>query len=158
MVVLAYLANGGGKDLAMNQLVQHVHGLLALVNMSLYKAVWIHGSLNVEADMVLWWINQDDWELTNHVLATMCAHLCDWVVDHFANHLNAKADHFNSLFWVLGMEVVNAFSQDWSSSVSLLVPPFCLLLWVLHHLVESCALVVLVVLVWEVQPWWLVLL
>lgn len=61
-------------------------------------------------------------------------------------------------FWVPGTEAVNAFSQDWSSSVHLLVPPFCLLLHVLHHLMESHALVVLVFPVWEVQPWWPVLL
>lgn len=158
MVVLAYLANGGSKDPVMNQLVHQIHGLLASVNVSLYKAVWICGSLNVKVDMVLWWVDQDNWELNNWVLAAMHAHLSDWVVDCFANHLNAKADHFNSLFWVPGMEAVDAFSQDWSSGMSLLILPFCLLLHVLHHLVESQALAVLVFPVWEAQPWWPVLL
>jgi hypothetical protein len=56
----------------------------------LYKVVWIHGSLNVKADVALWWVDQDDWELNDHVLVTMHAHLSDWVVDHFTDHLNTS--------------------------------------------------------------------
>jgi hypothetical protein len=92
----------------MNQLVWCIHGLLASVNVSLYKAVWICGSLNVEVDVASWWINQGNWELTGHSLVSICSHLGNWVVDCFADHLNAKADHFNSLFWVMGMEAVDA--------------------------------------------------
>jgi hypothetical protein len=52
------------------------------------------------------------------------------------------------------MEAVDTFSQSWQGKLNLLVLPFCLLLQVLHHLVESGAMGVLVCPRWEAQPWW----
>jgi len=41
MVALTYIANGGGRDIWMNQLTRRIHWELQAVGASLYKAVWI---------------------------------------------------------------------------------------------------------------------
>ncbi len=59
---------------------------------------------------------------------------------------------------IKGCGGVHAFSVLWAGEVNLLVLPFYLILWVLQHLVESQAIRLIMVLHWEAQPWWLVLL
>jgi hypothetical protein len=120
--------------------------------------VWIKGSLNVEVDVVSRWVDTNDWRLRLSALSQICLNLGLWVVDRFADHTNATVLRFNSLFAVLGLEAVDAFSQSWVGSVSLLVPPFALILRVLQHLVEDRAIAILFCPLWEAQPWWPILL
>jgi hypothetical protein len=44
-------------------------------------------------------------------------------VNRFAKHYNCNVKRFNSLFWVLGAEQVDAFSVDWSGENNWLVAP-----------------------------------
>jgi hypothetical protein len=81
-----------------------------------------------------------------------------WTINCFANHINHQAPRFNSLFLVPGTKAQDVFSAVWGNEVNLLVPPFYLILCVLWHLVKSQAVGLIVVLRWEAQPWWPVLL
>lgn len=83
-----------GSQQPNGNLVWQIHGLLAVVGVSLYKAMWIHGSLNVKVDQALRWVNPDNWELEDKALATICVELGCWEVGCFADHLNAKATCF----------------------------------------------------------------
>jgi hypothetical protein len=141
----------------MTKIARQVHAVLAGVGASLYTAVWIKGSLNVEADAASRWVDTDDWCLRQDTLETIRLSLGPWSVDRFADHWNHTVPQFNSLFAVPRAEAVDAFSQSWAEGVSLLVPPFCLILRVLHHLVESQAVAILFCPRWEAQPWWPVL-
>ena len=67
--------------------------------------------------------------MADWALSTIWVMLGDWSMDCFADHINAKATRFNSLFAVPGMEAVDTISQSWQGGISLLVPPFCLIQW-----------------------------
>jgi Reverse transcriptase (RNA-dependent DNA polymerase) len=157
-VALTYLANGGGKDPWMNQLTRRIHQELQAIGASLYKAIWIRGSQNHEADLMSRWVDQDDWQLRDSTIYQIRQAFGSWQVDRFADHLNARAKLFNSVFHVPGTTGVDAFSQDWGGQINLLVPPLYLIMRVLQHLVEGQATGILVVPFWEAQPWWPILL
>jgi len=157
-VALTYIANGGGRDPWMNQLTRRIHWELQAVGASLYKAVWIRGAQNQEADCMSRWVDLDDWQLRDSTIFQIKQAFGGWQVDRFADHLNARATLFNSVFHVPGTAGVDAFSQDWGGQVNLLVPPLYLIARVLQHLVEDQAAGILVVPWWEAQPWWPILL
>jgi hypothetical protein len=142
----------------MNQLVHSIHEVLAGVGASLYLAMWIKGTWNVNANTASWWINQDDWELSLEAVQQVQQELGQWTIDHFADHINAKASRFNSIFFVPGTEAINTFSQSWQGEINLLMPPFYFILQVLQHLIKHRAVGILVCPRWEAQPWWPLLL
>jgi hypothetical protein len=155
---LACLVNGGSGCPVMTLMAKQIHELLDSIGASLYKAVWIKGSLNVEADAASRWVDHDDWTVRPHCLRRVWLELGPWTIDRFADHVNHQAPRFNSLFLVPGTEAQDAFSAAWGNEVNLLVPPFYLILRVLRHLVESQAVGLIVVPRWEAQPWWPVIL
>jgi hypothetical protein len=142
----------------MTLMAKQIHELLNSISTSLYKAVWIKGSLNIEANAASRWIDCNDWTVHPHCLHCMWLELGPWTIDCFTDHINHQALRFNSLFLVPGTEAQDAFSMAWGDGVSLLVPPFYLILRMLQHLVESQAVGLIVILRWEAQPWWPVLL
>jgi hypothetical protein len=150
--------NGGSGCLVMTLMAKQIHKLLNSIGASLYKAVWIKGSLNVKANTALRWVNHNDWTVRPHCLHCVWLELGLWTIDCFADHVNHQAPWFNSLFLVPGTKAQDAFSVVWGNEVNLLVPLFYLILHVLRHLVESQAVGLIVVLRWEAQPWWPVLL
>jgi hypothetical protein len=141
----------------MTKIAWQMHAMLVGVGVSLYTAVWIKGSLNVEVDAASQWVDTDNWCLCQDTLEMICLSLGLWSVNCFADHWNHTVLQFNSLFAVPRAKAVNTFSQSWAEGVSLLVPLFCLILWVLHHLVELQAVAILFCPHWEAQPWWPVL-
>lgn len=157
-MALVYLVNSGGADLNMTLIVKQIYALLNWIGACLYKVVWIKGSLNVEVDAALWWVDHNDWTMQARFLCLMHLQLGPWMIDCFADHINVQAPRFNSLFLVLGTEVQDAFSVLWVGEVNLLVPPFYLILWVLQHLVECWVIGMIVVPWWEAQLWWPILL
>jgi len=44
------------------------------------------------------WMDYDNWKLRDSTVNRMRVAFGQWEVDHFADHLNAKATQFNSLF------------------------------------------------------------
>jgi len=106
----------------MNQLTRRIHWELQAVGASLYKAVWIRGAQNQEAGCMLRWVDLDNWQLRDSTISQIKQAFGGWKVDRFADHLNARANLFNSVFHVPGTAGVDAFSQDWRGQVNLLVP------------------------------------
>jgi hypothetical protein len=157
-MALVYLVNGGGANPEMTAIMKDIYNLLGSIGVSLYKAVWIKGSLNVEANTASWWVDMDNWTMRPEHLLRMHQVLGPWMINQFTNHVNQQAPQFNSLFLVPGTKAQDAFSVSWAGEVNLLVPPFYLILQVLQHLVKSQAVGLLVVPRWEAQPWWPVLL
>ena len=154
-IAQADLANGGGPNVQMNDLVKRIHLELASIGASLYEAIWIKGSLlNQKADQMSHWRDQDNWELAISTVELLRQVFGPWDVDQFADQHNAKAPVFNSLFYTPGTAAVDAFSQDWGHVMNLLVPPLYLVMRVLQHLIKDQAQGILVVPRWEAQPWW----
>ena len=72
----------------------------------------------------------------------------------FACSYNAKLPRFNSRFLQPGAEAVNAFSQDWSSDNTWLVPPTTLTGRVLCHMRDCKAVGTLIVPMWKSAQFW----
>ena len=75
-------------------------------------------------------------------------------VDRFACSYNAKLPRFNSRFLQPGAEAVDAFSQDWSSDNTWLVPPTTLTGRVLCHMRDCKAVGTLIVPMWKSAQFW----
>jgi len=155
---LACLVNGGSSCPMMTLMAKQIYTLLDSISASLYKAVWVKGSLNVKANAASRWVNHNDWTVHPHHIHRMWLELGLWTIDRFADHINHQVARFNSLFLVSGTEAQDTFSVTWGDEVNLLVLLFYLILCVLQHLVESQALGLIVIPRWEAQPWWPVLL
>ena len=56
------------------------------------------------------------------------------LIDHVANHLNAKPPRFNSRFSNPGAEGIDAFVMDWAGENNYVCLPICLILRVLLHM------------------------
>jgi len=79
-VALTYIANGGGKDPWMNHLTRRIHWELQAVGASLYKAVWIRGAQNQEADCMSR-VDLDDWQLRDSTIFQIKQAFGGWQVD-----------------------------------------------------------------------------
>ena len=55
-------------------------------------------------------------------------------IDRFACSYNAKLSSFNSRFYQLGTEAVDAFLQDWEFENNRLLPPVSQIARVVNHL------------------------
>ena len=101
---------------------------------------WVPREFNQEADAAsreAAQVDTDDWQLTSSFFRLINQRWGPITIDCFANHYNAKAPRFYSMFLTPGCEGVNAFSFDWKNEVCLLVPPVCLPGRTLRHL-ELC--------------------
>ncbi len=156
--MLVYLVNGSRSNQEMTTIMKDIYNLLGSISTSLYKAVWVWGSLNVEANAASRWVDLDDWVMRLAHLLWMHQALGPWTIDRFTDHINWQAAWFNSLFLVPGTEAQDVFSVSWVGEVNLLVLPFYMILRVLQHLVESWVVGLLVAPRWEAQPWWPILL
>ena len=97
----------------------------------LVSGVW---SQNDWADYLSRIFDADDWGLS-----PLSFHKIDLAwgphsIDRFANYLNAKLPRFNSRFWNLGAEGIDAFVMDWARENNYVCPPVCLTLRVLLHM------------------------
>ena len=77
-----------------------------------------------------------------------------FTVDRFANSSNKKLERFNSLFWNVNSEAVDAFSQNWNGENNWLVPPINCVIRTVKHLVVCKAKGTLIVPKWVSAAYW----
>ena len=78
-------------------------------------------------------------------------------IDRFASFKNEEVNRFNSRYWNPGTEAVNAFSQDWSHDINLLVPPTNLVARCLKQVLQCKARGILVSPAWQSASFWPIL-
>jgi len=155
VVARAYLAKGGGPDLAMTTMVKEVWAVLTRVDAAVYSAVWVKGCThNTVADALSRWVDLDDWRVKRPVVRMVQERLGACTVDRFASEENAVLPRFNSLLECPGTEAVDAFSQWWGGELNWLVPPVNLVGRVITQVIEQQAEGIIVVPWWKAQPWW----
>jgi hypothetical protein len=78
-------------------------------------------------------------------------------VDRVACTYNAKLPRFNSRFYQIGTEAVDAFTQNWGFNNNWLFPPNVLIPRVIRHLCECLADGTLLVPIWKSAVFWTML-
>ena len=115
---------------------------------------WIPRNQNEVADVLSREIDFDDWGVSRTFFQYMSNMWGPYSVDRFADDTNTKLVRFNSKFWCVGAEAVDAFSCDWSGENNWVVAPICLLSQVISHVHVCKARATLVVPEWPSSPFW----
>ncbi len=75
---------------------------------------WVPRGLNTQADSISQILDHDDYTINDNVFRKLDSLWGPHTVDRFACCYNAKLARFNSRFYQLGIEAVDAFTQNWS--------------------------------------------
>ena len=114
---------------------------IKIFNMALRHGIilepeWIPRGENLFADYLSRIVDHDDWGLSQQFFDLVDSAWGPHTVDRFASEHNAKLPRFNSRFWAIGTEAVDAFTVDWSGENNYWCPPIYLVPRVIHH---ACA-------------------
>jgi len=149
--------NWGSSKRHLTQIIREIWKWSLENGVILEEATWTSRNLNQRADWLSKWSTLGEWEVQEWVV--------QWVeenwglpdIDRFATWENTKYQRFNSMAENPGTEGKNAFAQDWTGTLSWVVPPLALVGRTLALIVEQRVWAVIMVPVWEAQPWWPVL-
>ena len=119
--VVRILLAGSRKDDLQDQAVG-IYSICAEHSVRL-EPVWVPRDENVYADYVSKLAELDDWSLNTQVFQWLDDIWGPHTVDRFANNVNAQLNRFNSRFWSIGTEAVDAFTCDWSVDNNWICPP-----------------------------------
>jgi hypothetical protein len=154
ITTLTNLNKFGGKSLLLSRLTQKILALLHSLNCHLV-ARHIPGVINERAD----WLSRrtdhgdEDWMLNPSVFQILDLRWGPHLVDRFASAANSQLPRFNSRFWDVGSEAVDALSQPWTHVNNYMNPPFSLILRVLRKIQDDRASATIVVPLWIGRPW-----
>lgn len=149
-----YVSRSGSSKLDLQNLALKIYDLTRQFKID-FEITWISRDSNKNADLISKIVDPDDWEITDYLFNIIDAKWGPFTVDRFANFNNNKVKRFNSKYLVPGTEAVDAFSQDWSYEINLLVPPVSQIIRVISYLKLSRNFKgVLVVPFWPAAPFW----
>ena len=115
---------------------------------------WIPRKQNELADYYSRLVDYDDWMLNPAVFGWLNNLWGPYTVDRFANAVNAQLSRFNSRFWVLGTDAVDAFTCNWAEDNSWWCPPIYLISRVIRHAQGNKARGTLIIPKWPSSPFW----
>lgn len=126
------ISNGSSKEHLQKEALD-ISNLCCFHNISV-EMEWIPRSQNDQADFLSRICDSDDWGLSEQTFSKIDQIWGPHSIDRFANHLNLKLPRFNSRFWNLDSEDIDAFVLDWSGENNYVCPPICLIPRVLLHM------------------------
>ncbi len=118
------------------------------------EPVWVPREENIRADYISKLAEVDDWALNPVLFHELDLIWGPHTVDRFANNENNQTVRFNSRFWCLGTEAVDAFTCDWHQENNWLCPPPTLIPRVLRHMRSCAAIGTLILPGWCSAPFW----
>lgn len=119
------------------------------------RTEWIPRGENERADQLSRISDFDDWRVNDWFFREIEKEVgCEFSVDRFADHKNAKCERFFSQYWVPRTEGVNAFSALWGGEQNWLVPPVHLISKTIDHIALSNCDGVLVAPAWKSASFW----
>jgi hypothetical protein len=127
---------------------------ICLINGISIEIQWIPREGNTQADYLSKIIDYEDWGASEMFFNLMNELWGIYTIDRFANSTNAKLSRFNSLFWKVNTEAVDAFSQNWSGENNWLVPPIYAVIRTVKHLVAGKAQGTLIIPKWTSAAYW----
>ena len=126
----------------------------AFTNNICIEPEWLPREENQVADAFSRIIDVDDWMINPNVFAWVDSFWGPHTVDRFANCHNAQLGRFNSRFWAVGSEAVDAFIVNWAGENNWLCPPIHLVCRVLQHAKACNCSGTLIVPLWKSAPFW----
>jgi hypothetical protein len=118
---------------------------------------WIPRSQNEMSDYLSKIVDHDDWGISFKILNMLHDKWGVLQIDWFASDHNAKLPTYWSRFWNEGCAGVDAFSESWSCTLGLFVPPISIISRVIHKMIQDKARGVLIVPQWFSAPFWPIL-
>ena len=118
------------------------------------KINWIPREDNEIADEISKFIDFEDWQLADEFFEFLSRKWGSFSVDRFARPENTKTQRFNSRFFALGSEAVDAFSENWSKEINYVVQPVDLIPETLRFILNNSCRGTLVVPLWKSAPLW----
>ena len=121
---------------------------LAAQNLIRIEPEWIPYTENQQADYLSRIEDKDDWIIHPVIFVSIDLWWGQYTVDGFVNNLNSKLTRFNSRFWCLGTEAVDAFTCDWRQEVNWACPLPYLAPRTIQHASKTCSKGTLMVPAW----------
>ena len=95
---------------------------------------WIPRKDNEKADLLIRFIDKDDWSIDNEAFVHLDSKWGSHTIDRFSSHYNNHTPRFNSKFSAPGSEAVDALYQDMEGENSWICPPIHLIPDTLSHM------------------------
>ena len=118
---------------------------------------WLPREANHPADTISKIVDFDDYTINDQVFGELDIKWGPHTVDRFACFYNTKLPRFNSRFYQIGTEGVDAFTQDWGYANNWLFPPTVLLPRAIRHLQACQAEATLIIPFWKSAIFWTLL-
>ena len=118
----AIIIKKGSRKLPIHRIAIDIFDITTINKVDL-EVNWVPRELNTTADLLSKYVDVDDCEVSTelfHILNTMWG---SYSIDRFANYENKKVTRFNSRFFEIGSEGVDAFARSWVNDNNWLVPP-----------------------------------
>lgn len=147
------IVRSGSMKIDLQTLASSIFSVCASKGISL-NIQWVPRSQNVIADYISKMIDWEDWGVTKEFFDFLDQMWGPHTVDRFASKLNTKLTRYNSLFWNVGSEAIDAFTQNWAGENNWLVPPVYSVLRTLKHIIACKASGTLIVPRWVSAPFW----
>lgn len=118
-------------------------------------ASYISSSENWQADRASRVLHAEtEWSLNQHVFDNITQSFGSPDIDLFASLANHKCNRYISWLRDPGSETIDAFTVSWKHLNFYAFPPFSLVLRVLQKIISDEAVGILVVPLWQCQPWY----
>ena len=150
------IVNKGSMNRELQELSLGIFKLCRSRNINL-QVQWVPREQNTQADILSREIDVDDWGVSKPFFQFVDNLWGPHTVDRFADNFNAKIMKFNSKYWCLGSNQVDAFSVNWARENNWIVPPISDITRVIKHLKVCKAQGTLVIPDWPSATFWPVL-
>ena len=147
------IMNKGSSKHDLHTLAIKMHDLMMKYEIELIVK-WIPREYNTTADLLSKYIDIDNWEISDYVFQWMEFEWGPFTIDRFANGYNKKVKHYNSKFFEIGSQGVDAFNMDWGKDNNLFVPPISLVNRVISKCIKDRAQGALVIPLWPTSSYW----
>lgn len=152
---IAYINRMGSIQFpSLNKLARQIWQWCEARNIELL-ASYINSKQNWVADMESRRISTEtEWSLSSKAFDSIQASLGYPEIDLFASISNHKCKKYVSRLSDPGASAVDAFTLNWNKLNFYAFPPFCLILRVIHKIIQDKAEGIVVVPEWSSQPWY----
>ena len=149
---IAYINNRGGPHSDLTQLAIKIWNEADRLGLSI-TCRHLAGIANVIADGLSRAPDRHNWMLHPNLFQMLEDLWGPHSIDRFATFQNTQLLRFNSLFWDVGTEAIDAFSQQWSGENNYINAPWALLPRIIEKIVSDRAVATVIVPNFRAQPW-----
>ena len=149
---IAYINNRGGPHNDLTELAIKIWQQAEKLGLSI-TCRHLAGIANVTADRLSRSPDRHNWMLNPNLFQFLEELWGPHSVDRFATFQNRQVLRYNSRFWDVGTEAVDAFSQQWSGENNYVNAPWALLPRIIEKLVSDRAVATVIAPNFRAQPW-----